>query len=225
MGFRQQAAALRIQLPPGPKNVLNILAFHACDLCGRAWPGVPTVALETGLSQRAVQDALKELRERPELVTVYRYPKGGRGVSTEYLVMPELAKLSTAECGRCGNRTDTLHLAHPLTSAGPVKGANRGSKRVRQTYHQQSIQPQQSSYESPKAAGNDPKGPSPAVGLSASGPDGPAVEPPPESPLSEPHPPTAPQTAAEVKAYVDALASTLHLPGRRTGQPRPPAKP
>ena len=168
MGFRQQAAALKIQLPPSPKNVLNILAFHACDLCGRAWPGVPTIALETGLSPRAVQDALKELRDRPELVTVYRYPKGGRGVSTEYLVMPAVAKLSTADCSRCGNRTDTMHVAHPLTSAEHEKGANQGSKRVRQTYHQQSVQPQQSGGE-------------PASEPAATGPDGPGVEPHPPS--------------------------------------------
>jgi hypothetical protein len=198
MGFRQQAAALKIQLPPSPKNVLNILAFHACDLCGRAWPGVPTIALETGLSPRAVQDALKELRDRPELVTVYRYPKGGRGVSTEYLVMPAVAKLSTADCSRCGNRTDTLHVAHPLTSAEHEKGANQGSKRVRQTYHQQSVQPQQSGGE-------------PASEPAATGPDGPGVEPNPPGSRFPDSAPQAPQTAAEVTAYVKAISARLHL--------------
>jgi hypothetical protein len=198
VGYRQQAAALRIQLSPGPKNVLNVLAFHACDRCGRAWPGVPLLMLETGLSRRAVQDALVELRTRPELVTVYQYPKGGRGVSTEYIVMPELAKLSTADCGNCSTRLESAHLAHPLTKAGPVKGAESGSKRARQTYHQQSIQPQQSGGE-------------PASEPAAASPDGLGVEPPTPGSRFPDTAPKAPQSPAEVKAFVDALSANLHL--------------
>lgn len=212
MGFRQQSAALRVQLPPGPKNVLNVLAFHACDSCGRAWPGVPLLMLETGLSRRAVQDALVELRERPELVAVYRYPKGGRGVSTEYLVMPAVAKLSTADCGNCSTRLESAHQAHPLTSAGPVKGANSDTKRARQTYHQQSVEHQQSGGE-------------PASEPAATSPSGLDVEPnPPGSRFPEP-PPKAPQSAAEVKAYVDALSAKLRLrtpPGPKPGSHRGP---
>ena len=206
MGYRQQAAALKIQLPAGPKNVLNVLAFHACDLCGRAWPGVPTLALETGLSPRAVKDALAELRGRADLLAVYRYSKGGRGVSTEYIVIPALAKLSTPECGRCENRTDTVHMAHPLTKAGPVNGANSVSETVRQTYHQQSVEHQQSGGE-------------PASEPAAASPDGLGVEPPPESPLSEPPPPRAPQTPAEVTAYVAAISARLHLRSPAKGNP------
>lgn len=207
MGFRQQAAALKIQLPPGPKNVLNVLAFHACDLCGRAWPGVPTLALETGLSPRAVKDALAELRDKPELVTIYRYSKGGRGVSTEYIVIPAVAKLSTADCGRCSNRTDTVHMAHPLTNAGPGNGANSVFETVRQTYHQQSIQPQQSGGE-------------PASEPAAASPNGLGVEPNPPTSRFPDTSPQAPQTAVQVKAYVDALSSKLHLrtpPGSKPG--------
>jgi hypothetical protein len=58
VGFRQEAAAIRVQLPHAEKHVLITLAWHACDLCGRTRPGVPLLALETGLPASTVRAAL-----------------------------------------------------------------------------------------------------------------------------------------------------------------------
>jgi hypothetical protein len=115
VGFTQMQAALRVSLPTPSKFVLVCLAHHASELCGLARPGVWLLAAETGLSDRAVREALKILRarkdehDRPEWLKIYRYPHGGRGVTTEYIVMPGVEKLSTAECGKCSSKGKTLH--------------------------------------------------------------------------------------------------------------------
>ncbi len=128
MGFPQEAAALTVPLPHATKHVLQVMAFHACERCGRAWPGVPTLVKETGLGDRAVRSALADLRGRPDLVTVHAYPNGGCGVATEYIVMPGVARFSPAECGRCASRGDTLH--QPQGNALPPAG-NPARRRVK----------------------------------------------------------------------------------------------
>jgi len=207
VGFRQQSAALKVQLPSGPKGVLNVLAFHACELCGRAWPGVALIALETGLMERSVREALVELRRHPELLTVYRYPKGGRGMTTEYLVMPGVAKLSTPECGKCSNRADTLHLAQGLTKTGRENPAPGRKKTLRQTAYQPSVEQEQSAR-------------APASGPTRTGPNGPDVEPSnPPRPLFEPPLPTTPSVPSEAAPYVAAVLTHLKRQRDRSGHP------
>jgi Helix-turn-helix domain len=64
-------------IPPTRKLVLLALARRAGDE-GRAWPSIPRLCRDTGLSDRAVRYALKALAET-ELLTVHRAP--GRGLS------------------------------------------------------------------------------------------------------------------------------------------------
>jgi hypothetical protein len=51
------------------RHVLMVLEYaHAND--GRAWPSVPTLAAETGWSERTVQRALRELEETGDIATM-----------------------------------------------------------------------------------------------------------------------------------------------------------
>lgn len=117
VGFTQTKAALRVILPPPTKFVLVTLAIHACQDCGLARPGVALLSAETGLSERAVREALRRLRAeltehgQPEWLKVSRYGRGGRGVTTEFIVFPALAKFSTEECGRCESTGKRVHPA------------------------------------------------------------------------------------------------------------------
>lgn len=214
MGFAQSRAALRAQLPPGPKNVLNVLAFYACEQCGHARPGVALLMLNTGLGKRGVQLGLEALRSRPDLLRVYRYPKGGRGVTTEYVVMPEVAKLSTENCTFLEKHSKTVHSVHGLTIPGPVKGALRGVKRVNQDAYHPSVQ-------------HHPSARAPASGPAAPAPNGSGVDPhnSPGPRCDKPidrQPPTLPQSAAEACAEaIRVLTRGSHaMPG--TGRKRKP---
>lgn len=107
MSFEHQdAAALLEGLPPGPKSVLVHLAQPACVVCGLAWPGVGWLEKKTGLGHTAVRAALEWL-VRAGHVTIHAYPHGGRGRSTEYVVLPGLTELSTVPCGECRKRMKT----------------------------------------------------------------------------------------------------------------------
>ena len=205
MGFAQSRAALRVQLSPGPKNVLNVLAFYACEQCGHARPGVALLMLSTGLGERAVRLALDGLRSRPDLLRVYRYPKGGRGVTTEYVVMPELAKLSTDDCPFLAKHTKTLHQMQGIAGAAGGNPALGGGKTLNLPLHHPSVQ-------------HHPSGGEPASEPAAASPDGLGVEPHPPGSRFPDTTPQAPQSPAEVKAYVDALSAKLHL--RTPPQPK-----
>lgn len=91
---------------PAAKSVLLCLADRACDECGLAWPGVPYLAERTELGLNRIRAALAKLVEGGFLL-VHAYPHGGRGLSTEYVVLPALAKLSTAPCGKCQSNRKT----------------------------------------------------------------------------------------------------------------------
>jgi hypothetical protein len=211
MGFRQSAAALKATAPPIVKHVLSVLAFHACEDCGLAWPGVSLIARETGLTERPVKDALVSLRSRPDLVTVHAYSKGGRGRTTEYVVMPSVARLSTSECGKCAKRCSKQH---SLTIPERLNGAPQRNETVLKTALQPSVEHRTISDE-------------PASGPAAPVPDGPGVEPrnPPVPRSDQPsdrQPPTLPQSAAEACAEaIRVLTRGSHaMPG--TGRNRKP---
>ena len=83
------------------KLVLLALADHACEHCGLAWPGKQKLAEKTLLGPTRIKTALDELA-KIGLVTVHKYPKGGRGRATEYVVLPAVAA-HQAPCPRCVN--------------------------------------------------------------------------------------------------------------------------
>jgi hypothetical protein len=108
VSFRHRNAALELTVGShGVKAILMLMADRACEHCGLAWPGVPTLARWSEMSVASVRRALDTLREAGHL-DVHRFPKGGRGLSTEYIVLPSLPELSTAPCGECGKRLKRL---------------------------------------------------------------------------------------------------------------------
>lgn len=68
------------------RQVLSNLADHA-NRYGIAWPSVDTIGEEESLSRRAVQQALRTLEARGEIVRVSG-AKGGRNKTTRYEVLP-----------------------------------------------------------------------------------------------------------------------------------------
>lgn len=119
MGFRHLQAAYTLTLgSPGRKSLLCVLAYRACDTCGIAWPGVKWLMASTEMSERSVQTCLRELTGAG-LLQVHRYSRGGRGVSTEYVVLPQVAKLSTAPCGECADRMKNPAMRAGLSESTP----------------------------------------------------------------------------------------------------------
>jgi hypothetical protein len=110
VSFAHLGAVAKLILPAGPKLVLYQLADLACDTCGLAWPGLSYLIEHTGMQSRSVSGALASLRNTGHVV-VHRYATGGRGRSTEYVVLPGLMKLSPAPCGECGKRLKTTRQA------------------------------------------------------------------------------------------------------------------
>ena len=65
----------------------NCIARHANDKTGLGWPGMGTIATETGFCRRAVVKAIKEL-ERGGHVTVGRFKVGKKNTSNRYQLPP-----------------------------------------------------------------------------------------------------------------------------------------
>jgi Helix-turn-helix domain len=109
------------RLPPGlpapTKFVLFLLADHACETCGYAWPGVKCLMQESGLKETTVRGALDRLRDAG-LINVHGYSTGGRGRATEYVVLPALPELSTAPCGECRGKLKRLRVAKGIDDSG-----------------------------------------------------------------------------------------------------------
>ena len=103
MGYKAADVAARVVAgSPSAKAVLNAMARRACDACGLTWAGVGAIASDTELGKTTIRDNLSRLT-RDGLLVVARFPQGGRGLSTEYIVLPGLMKLSPAPCGRCAS--------------------------------------------------------------------------------------------------------------------------
>ena len=109
-------------VPPVQKLVLLALADHACEFCGLCWPGMKSLAIKTGLGETAITNAVKALSSGG-LVKIHRYPQGGRGRATEYVVLPQAMKLSTAPCGKCGLRMTFPPSRGGYDNSGTDKGA------------------------------------------------------------------------------------------------------
>jgi hypothetical protein len=221
---------LSLKLAPGIKHVLQCLAYRACGLCGHARPSAPLLALDTGMSERSVRDALVELRQNPQLLKVWAYSKGGRGVTTEYIVMPELAKLSTTDCPDWGKHSNTMRRVQGIDKSVTAKPGKIGFITLRQTSYHPSIHTHPSGNADPKAAGSAPGGTAPAWAGDATGLR-PEVEPPtppgplPDNPIDQPAP-TLPQSPAEACADAIRLLTrgTHVMPGTgRNRKPQPPS--
>ncbi len=91
MAYNATAAALRVgiemQLPQVERFVLVVYSVHANSNDGLTYAKRSTVAVETGLSESTVVRAVHELVSRG-LMVVHAYPRGGRGRSTVYRVLP-----------------------------------------------------------------------------------------------------------------------------------------
>lgn len=104
MSVVQVRAAYRVRVGSGSgKAVLMLLADHACERCGLAWPGVGYISETTEVSRASVTRALKHL-EAGGWIRVHGYATGGRGRATEFVVMPELQALAVAPCASCRAR-------------------------------------------------------------------------------------------------------------------------
>lgn len=102
MGYRLVAAAYRINLgnSPATKSVLVAIADAGCNACGLAWPGARLLEQKTELGNSTVRKSLNDL-EKQGLIRAVRYKNGGRGVTTEYLVLEHVIELSPSPCGEC----------------------------------------------------------------------------------------------------------------------------
>ena len=98
--YAGDVAAAIIVGNPGDKAVLNALARRCCKDCGLTWAGVRALGQDTEMSESRIRQALKALTDVRQIVAV-RYPRGGRGLTTEYVVLPYVVELSTAPCERC----------------------------------------------------------------------------------------------------------------------------
>jgi pyocin large subunit-like protein len=104
MGWKLIAAAYRIQVGSSTtKSILIAMCDAGCNKCGLAFPGVPGLEAKTELGGTAVRKALEELI-RQGLIRPVRYLNGGRGVSTEYILLQHIVELSTAPCEECSTK-------------------------------------------------------------------------------------------------------------------------
>jgi hypothetical protein len=86
--------------------LLLAYARHACEHCGLCWPGTVRLELRTGIRKTAQAAVRARLVERG-LLKIHAYPNGGRGMSTEMVVLPRDIELSTAPCGKCVDNLKT----------------------------------------------------------------------------------------------------------------------
>ena len=193
-------AALSLELPKAMKLLLYDLAIRACPHCGLTWPGVPNLMRSTGMGETLLRDTLGELaRQDRSLIVVHRYPTGGRGRATEYVVLPAHTKLSTAPCGECLSRQKTPRAAVGIGEGNPPRGGgysqypteNASIPHARVT-HQQEVQQQQEG------------GLTPAVDPQAA-PSGAATP-----PRSTPPPSSATEARQAVEKMVDASEPPRH---------------
>lgn len=98
------------------KAVLIALADSACDTCGLAWPGMACLERKTEFGATAIRKALSELSAQG-IVHARAYVKGGRGRSTEYILLSRFRELSTAPCVKC-----QANMAKPPRGGGYDKG-------------------------------------------------------------------------------------------------------
>jgi len=212
VSFEHLDAAARLEgLPPAPKSVLVHVAQHACVTCGLAWPGVPLLERKSGLGRTAIKLALEWLVKAGQL-RIHAYPHGGRGMATEYIVLPSLTGLSTAPCGECRQRMKRGRLAAGIDERVTPKPAARRPVTAK---------PAGFGVENRPLGGPQSVRESESV-TTASGPSPPAREaatPPPSDPTQ---PLNATENARRAEELAHALGATLGPPSSRDAKPRTP---
>lgn len=91
---------------PLERLVLLAYAKHACQWCGLCWPGKVRLELMCIAGHTSIATTRQSLIAKG-LLRIHAYPRGGRGMSTEMVVLPNDLKLSTAPCGKCGDNLKT----------------------------------------------------------------------------------------------------------------------
>lgn len=123
MSFEVAAACKKLQYRGAKREVLMEFADHAND-DGICWPSRGRIMYNTGLSESAVKQHTKELREAGVLVVVDHH-QGGRGKVPIYKVCPEKGPQKIPFSEWCEAR-------HEPAVKGS-KGSSDGSKGVTQT--------------------------------------------------------------------------------------------
>ncbi len=168
MGFRTLEQARATQTgKPASKAVLMALAWHACDDCGCAWPGHGALSDWTELGRSTIATALAAL-VKDGLLVIGRFSSGGRGLSTEYVVLPQRTELSPAPCGECRKRMKNPPaigwFSRPARGNRPESGpftpetVQSGAENPPAFGHQQSVTTQQSGEAAPRSVEPAPPG-------------------------------------------------------------------
>ena len=108
MSNRHIDAAWQVKLPGRQKLILLALADHACDECGLAWPGVSRLVKRTGIGTTRLREDLQSLTD-VGLLEIRRYPRGGRGRATEYVVLGALVVVAQTPCATCARNLAGSH--------------------------------------------------------------------------------------------------------------------
>lgn len=107
MSVRHQRVAWDvIGLDTYERILLLAYARHACDVCGLCWPGSARLEILTAIGRTSLA-AVRGRLVTKGLLKIHAYPRGGRGMSTEMIVLPRDIKLSTAPCGKCVDNLKT----------------------------------------------------------------------------------------------------------------------
>lgn len=128
MSTRHQRVAWDVVGLETPLERLVLLAYarHACEHCGLCWPGTVRLELMTLASRTAIATARRSLVDKG-MLRIHAYPRGGRGMSTEMVVLPKDVELSTAPCGKCVDNLKTNR--HAVGFSGePVDNSVDNSK-------------------------------------------------------------------------------------------------
>jgi len=206
----------REDLPPQQKLILWQIGSVACKHCGLAWPGTRYLATKTGLGEKSVVSALRELKTAG-LIDVQSYSKGGRGRTTEYVVLGRYLEFAPAPCRVCLENMKTPQGSRGIDPEKPLKGEGVSgvSKRKpplsaagnpsRETVHTVSILTQ---------SGKDP----------SASPPGAAAPPSSDDPREQ-----GARNDEILRRIADGArptpATSVNAPGTPTGKPRPDTKP
>lgn len=215
MSFDHLGAVAELILPPTQKLVLFALGNRACATCGIAWPGKPYLIEMTGLGHTAVVAALKALVDSGYVV-IHRYSHGGRGVATEYVVLPNVLSFSKkAPCAECSKRMKTPRQADGLSRGGenpPPGGRFRGQGVVKPSAGGGQNGPPGVHHSVSNTLFSQNDDPQPSASGSAS----------PRSSDSQPPPTTI---AEDARRRADAQMRAIIAAGPRSPKPRDPEKP
>ena len=107
---------------PGPKAVLVCLAWHADKTDWRAFPGIATLARETGLKERAIAQHLETLERRRLVTRERRHAVEGQDKGKR---LSDAFQLQGSDAGQSADIADEL----PANSADSACAATRNSCR------------------------------------------------------------------------------------------------